>query len=72
MCISESAAFLFDQLRDQLTQDVAVAGEYAGQMVDSLSPWGDRVTGYITGMESTFTATGHRANIQIRGVEVPL
>ena len=62
----------YHAMRDLLTQEVAVAGEYAGQVVDSLSPWGGRVTGYITGMESTFTETGHRANIQIRGREVPV
>lgn len=57
-------------MRDLLTQDVVVAVENAGQMVESLSPWGDRVIGYITAMESTFTDTGHTANVQIRGREV--
>lgn len=60
----------YHTMGDRLTQDVVVTGEKAGQMADSLSPWGDRVTGYITGMESTFTDTGHTANIQIRGREV--
>lgn len=60
----------YHTMRDLLTQDVVVAGEKAGQMVESLSPWGDRVMGYIIGMESTFTDTGHTANVQIRGREV--
>ena len=57
-------------MRDLLTQDVVVAEETVGQLVDSLNPWGNRVTGYITAMESTFTDTGHTANAQIRCREV--
>jgi len=62
--------YTYHTLQSLLTQDVVAAGEKAGQLVESLSPWGDRVTGYISSMESTFTDTGHTANIQIRGREV--
>lgn len=60
----------YHTMRDLLTQEVVVTGQNAGQVVESLSPWGDWVTGYIIGMESTFTDTGHTANVQIRGREV--
>ena len=57
-------------LRSVLSQDVVVNGQYTGQLVESLSPWGESVVGYITNMESTFTNKSHRASIQIRGKEV--
>lgn len=53
-----------------LTQDVVVKEQHAGQMVQSLNPWGERIEGYITEMESTFTDKSHRASIRIRGREV--
>lgn len=62
--------YKYHTMRHLLTQDVVVAGETAGQMVESLSPWGDRVIGYIIGMESTFTGRNHTATVQIRGEEV--
>jgi len=62
--------FNYHTMREMLTQDVVVTGQFAGQMVNSLNPWGEPITGYITEMESTFTDKGHRASIQIRGREV--
>ncbi len=55
---------------DLLTQDVVVTGEIVGQLAESITPWDTPIVGYITEMESEFTDTGHRANIQIRGREV--
>ena len=57
-------------LQALLSQDVVVTGQYAGQQVESLTPWNDRIQGSIISMDSTFTDSGHRASIQIRGREV--
>lgn len=62
--------YQYHTMQTQLTQDVVVSGQYAGQLVRSLNPWGEMVQGYITEMDSTFTQNGHRASIQIRGREV--
>lgn len=57
-------------LQTQLRQQVVVTDQQVGQWVESRSPWGGEVTGYIATMESTFTDAGHRAEITIRGMEV--
>jgi len=56
--------------RNTLTQNVVVRGQQAGQLVTSPNPWGSVTEGYITGMESEFTATGHTASVTIQGREV--
>lgn len=55
--------------RQVLTQRVVVSGQKAGQMIQSLNPWGTVTEGYITSMESEFTRTGHTAQITVLGVE---
>lgn len=60
----------YHMLKHLLKQDVAVSGQYVGQLVESLNPWNAQIAGYICRMESEFTGTGQRANIQIRGREV--
>lgn len=62
--------YRYHTMQLQLYQDVVVTGQNAGQRVESLNPWGERVEGYITEMESTFTGKGHRASIRICGKEV--
>lgn len=59
--------YMNDQL---LTEDIVVNGEHAGDKVSSSSPWGNKIVGYITKMESTFTGNGHRSSIQVSGTEV--
>lgn len=62
--------YRYHAMQLQLHQDVVMSGQHLGQMVESLNPWGERVEGYITEMESTFTNKGHRASIRICGREV--
>lgn len=57
------------QLRQTLTQEVAIKGQFAGQCVWSASPWGNQIRGYITSMDSVFTNFGHTASITILGME---
>ena len=58
------------QLRQTLTQEVVISGQMAGQRVISESPWGDRIRGYITSMDSEFTNSGHTASVTIVGMEI--
>ena len=60
----------FCSLKRVLEQDVVIDNQYAGQLVDSVTPFGNRVVGYIIGMDNTFTSSGNVANIEIRGKEV--
>ena len=60
----------FYELNRVLEQDAVIQGQYAGQMVDSESPWGNHIAGYITGLSSTFTRNGQIASVEIRGREV--
>lgn len=60
----------YHKLKHVLTEDVVVSGQKAGQIVRSPNPWGTVTEGYITGMESEFTRSGHTASITIRGREV--
>lgn len=53
-------------------QRVIVSNQKAGQIVSSLTPWGNITRGYIASMDSTLTQNGHIATVQIRGVEVTL
>ena len=56
--------------RNVLTETVVVNGQQAGQLVKSPNPWGSVTEGYITAMESEFTASGHTASVTIQGREV--
>lgn len=58
------------RLRQTLNQDVVLTGQKAGQRVAAPSPWGSQLRGYITGVESDLTATGHTASVKILGIEV--
>ena len=58
------------QFRQNLTQEVVVTDQRAGQKVVSENPWGELLQGYITSMESDLTPTGHTASVTILGVEV--
>lgn len=59
----------FYRLKQVLTQKVVVTDEKAGQLAQSMNPWGTVTVGYITGMESVFTDSGHTADIVIQGIE---
>ena len=61
--------YAFCELKQVLHQNVVVDGQRAGQLVDSPDPWGGLTAGYITGMESEFTGSGHTAAVTIRGKE---
>ena len=58
------------QLRQTLTQEAVIKGQTVGQCVESESPWGGQICGYITSMNSTFTNAGHTADVTILGVEM--
>ena len=60
------------QRRQTVNQDVVVAGQKAGQMASSMTPWGNVTRGFISSMDSTMTQKGHVASIQIQGIEVAL
>ena len=60
------------QRRQTVNQDVVVAGQKAGQMASSMTPWGNVTRGFISSMDSTITQKGHMASIQIQGIEVAL
>lgn len=55
--------------RSVLDQTVVVEGQRVCDMVTSPNPWGTNTVGYITKMDSAFTANGHTASVTIRGVE---
>lgn len=59
----------YGDLRSVLTQDVVVRGQKAGDKVQSQTPFGTLITGYITSMESEFTQNGHTASVTIQGKE---
>ena len=61
--------YQFCTLKNLLTQQVVVSGQQAGDLVQSVNPWGTVTEGYITSMESQFTGSGHTADVTIRGVE---
>lgn len=51
---------------------VVVENGYAGDVVEMANPFGNDLTvGYITKMESEFTANGRTASIEVRGTDVP-
>lgn len=58
------------QLRQTLTQEAVIKGQAVGQIVTSESPWGNKIQGYITSMDSVFTNSGHTAEIKVVGMEV--
>ena len=62
--------YLFSAFNNVLTQDAVISQQYAGQIVESPAPWGPKIEGYITSMESEFTTNGHTAKVEIRGREV--
>lgn len=50
---------------------VVVSGQKSGDVVEIANPYGNNLTtGYITSMDSEFTANGHTAKIDIRGTDV--
>lgn len=62
----------YHRLNNVLSETAVISGQKAGDMVESINPWGEPLTaGYITSMESEFTANGHTASVTIRGVYVP-
>lgn len=66
-----SRLITYGEYRNTLTQNAVVNGKRTGDLVESPNPWGTVTRGYITAMESEFTATGHTANITVQGKEVP-
>lgn len=60
----------FHSLKRVLEQDAVINNQHAGQFVDSVTPFGNRIVGYITGMDNTFTSSGTVARVEIRGKEV--
>ncbi|MBQ7767554.1 MAG: hypothetical protein IJ403_01575 [Oscillospiraceae bacterium] len=57
-------------LENSLNGTVVVEGQKAGDIVEIANPFGNDLTvGYITKMESEFTATGHTASIEVRGAD---
>lgn len=58
------------QLRQTLTQEAAIKGQFAGQRVVSESPWGNQIRGYISSMDSVFTNSGHTASVTVMGLEI--
>ena len=60
----------FHNLKRVLEQDAVIGGQHAGQLVDSITPFGNRIVGYITGMDNSFTSSGTVARVEIRGKEV--
>lgn len=60
----------YHSLTNSLNGTVVVDGQKAGDIVEIANPFGkDLTVGYITRMESEFTATGHTASIEVRGTE---
>lgn len=57
-------------LENSVNGTVIVDKQKAGDIVEIANPFGNDLTvGYITKMESEFTATGHTASIAVRGAE---
>lgn len=63
-----SRLLIFANMRQTLKQNAVIKGQYAGQKVASVDPWGGLVTGYISSMESDLTQNGHTASVTIVGV----
>lgn len=59
------------QLRQVLTQDIAVTNETAGQRVVSAGPWDGQISGYITRMDSELTRGGWTTQLTVIGQTVP-
>lgn len=57
-------------LRQTLSHDAIISGQFAGQRVHSVNPWGTYTQGYIKSMESTLTQGGHTAQVEILGTAV--
>lgn len=60
----------YHSLASSLNGTVVADGQKAGEVVEIANPFGTNLTvGYITKMESEFTANGHTASIEVRGAE---
>lgn len=57
-------------LRQTLTQDAVISTQRAGQIVPAENPWGERMKGYITSMESDLTPFGHTAAVTMLGTKI--
>ena len=55
------------ELRQTMTQDAVIEGQYAGQMVTMEGFSGESVRGYISTMESNLTQAGHTAAVTVVG-----
>lgn len=56
--------------RQKLTQDVVLGEQFAGQLVESPTPWGSQLQGCITSIEAHMTPRGQTATVTIQGSEV--
>ena len=56
--------------RHTMTFDAAISNQSAGDMAEVISPWGGKVLGVITAMDSQLTQNGHTASVTIVGEEV--
>lgn len=55
--------------RQKLTQSVVLNEQFAGQLVESPTPWGGTLTGCITSLEAHMTPRGQTATVTIQGSE---
>ena len=62
----------YHTLTSSLKGTVVVNHQKAGEIVEVANPYGSDLTvGYITSMESEFTANGHTASIEVKGTARP-
>ena len=54
-------------MRAQVKPKIRVVEETVGDLVTVQTPWGERYTGYITAMDSTYTPESHVAQITLMG-----
>ena len=60
----------FAKYRLLVEQDVIVTTQQTGDYVQTVTPWGETVEGYIISMDSKLTQNGHTARIKILGKKV--
>lgn len=59
-------------LRKTLNAEAAISSQKAGDYSSVASPWGSKIVGYISSMDSNYTQGGHTAAISVIGAEVAL
>lgn len=59
-------------LRKTLNAEAVISSQKAGDYAAIASPWGSKINGYISSMDSTYTQGGHTAAISVIGAEVAL